>query len=440
MTPRPPVAGRGLTILMTADTVGGVWTYALGLARALGEDGGATVHLATMGAPLSPSQWDEARAVANVRIHESHFKLEWMPNPWDDLARAGDWLLDLEAQLRPDIIHLNGYAHAVCPFASPVLVVAHSCVCSWWRFVKNEAAPPEWDRYRAVVRDGLCAARAVAAPTGAIRDALHAEYGALPRPVHVIPNARAHTDGFRPAQTGKEPFIFAAGRAWDEAKNIAALVRVAPRLQWPVVVAGDAEEPTTLTPQPASLPRTLTPQPPSSPCARPLSQAKEGESELPYAASGSPSFACERGLAQGEEGGRGVRVEAANASPCSSPQFTGKLSAADVAGYMARAAIYALPARYEPFGLSALEAALSGCALVLGDIPTLREVWGDAAIFVAPDDDAALHAALARLIEDTRYREEMASRALARAQIFSPVAMATAYAAVYADLLAAQAP
>ena len=59
-----------------------------------------------------------------------------------------------------------------------------------------------------------------------------------------------------------------------------------------------------------------------------------------------------------------------------------------------RAAIYALPARYEPFGLSALEAALSGCALVLGDIPSLREVWGDAAVFVPPDDAGGLRDAL----------------------------------------------
>ena len=56
----------------------------------------------------------------------------------------------------------------------------------------------------------------------------------------------------------------------------------------------------------------------------------------------------------------------------------------------ARAAIYALPARYEPFGLTALEAALAGCALVLGDIPSLREIWGDAALFVRPADDGAL--------------------------------------------------
>ena len=34
--------------------------------------------------------------------------------------------------------------------------------------------------------------------------------------------------------------------------------------------------------------------------------------------------------------------------------------------WFARAGIYALPAVYEPFGLSILEAALSGCALVLG--------------------------------------------------------------------------
>ena len=63
--------------------------------------------------------------------------------------------------------------------------------------------------------------------------------------------------------------------------------------------------------------------------------------------------------------------------------------------WMARAAIYALPARYEPFGLTALEAGLSGCALVLGDIPSLREVWGETACFVPPDDRDAVIEVLA---------------------------------------------
>lgn len=94
-----------------------------------------------------------------------------------------------------------------------------------------------------------------------------------------------------------------------------------------------------------------------------------------------------------------------------------------LAQWYAHAAIYALPARYEPFGLSALEAGLSGCALVLGDIPSLREIWGDAALFVPPDD-AALHAVLMELIGDAAQREQLGWRA--RALQFSAQHMADA--------------
>src|SRR5262249_12322922 len=74
------------------------------------------------------------------------------------------------------------------------------------------------------------------------------------------------------------------------------------------------------------------------------------------------------------------------------------LSADVLADWMARASIYALPVRYEPFGLSILEAALAGCPLVLGAIDSMREVWGDAASYVPPGDAEALRAALAELI------------------------------------------
>ena len=57
-----------------------------------------------------------------------------------------------------------------------------------------------------------------------------------------------------------------------------------------------------------------------------------------------------------------------------------------LADWFGRASIYALPARYEPFSLSALEVAMAGCTLVLGDIPSLRETWDGAAAFVDPDD------------------------------------------------------
>src|SRR5438045_2420010 len=96
-------------ILMTADPIGGVWTFALELASALKENG-VEVFLATMGAPLSVHQQREASGLGNVQVYESRFKLEWMEDPWDDVAAAGAWLLKLEQRLQPDIIHLNGYA------------------------------------------------------------------------------------------------------------------------------------------------------------------------------------------------------------------------------------------------------------------------------------------------------------------------------------------
>src|SRR3546814_15476866 len=69
-----------------------------------------------------------------------------------DITRAGDWLMTLARELRPDLIHLNGYAHAALPWRSPVVVVAHSCVLSWWRAVHGCEAPPEWRTYRSEER------------------------------------------------------------------------------------------------------------------------------------------------------------------------------------------------------------------------------------------------------------------------------------------------
>src|SRR5688572_26637280 len=121
-----------MRVLMTTDTVGGVWTYAIELSRAL-EPHGVEVILATMGAPINENQRSQVNRLQNVRVHESTYKLEWMQDPWDDVARAGEWLLDLAQRHQPDVVHLNGYAHGTLDWPAPVLVVAHSCVMSWWR-------------------------------------------------------------------------------------------------------------------------------------------------------------------------------------------------------------------------------------------------------------------------------------------------------------------
>lgn len=109
--------------------------------------------------------------------------------------------------------------------------------------------------------------------------------------------------------------------------------------------------------------------------------------------------------------------------------WLGALSPREMSAWLSHASIYALPARYEPFGLSALEAALSGCALVLGDIPSLRELWDGVAMFAADDDELAT--AIQWLIAHPAQRQSLAARARRRARRFSVEAMVAGYLQAY---------
>jgi glycosyltransferase involved in cell wall biosynthesis len=353
------------SVLVTADTVGGVWTYAVELARALAGQG---VHatIAAIGR-TGPEQRDEARG---LDVRERPFKLEWMDDPWDDVRASGEWLVELCGEIRPDAIHLNGYAHASLPWPLPPLVAGHSSVFGWFAAVRRQVPPPAFDRYREEVRSGLRAAGLVVAPTSAMLAELRRFYGPL-GDARVIPNAR-DPKLFVPAPC-KERIVLAAGRLWDEAKNLRVLDAAAEHCEWPVFVAGDA---------------------------------------------------------QGPQGGE---VRPAQA------KLLGRLSRERLAHWMGRAAIYALPALYEPFGLSVLEAALSGCALVLGAIDSLREVWAGAAAFVDPRDPDAVAAALRRLAADPGARDRLGLLARERAVGLRPERMARQYLRAYAELSARRA-
>jgi len=109
----------------------------------------------------------------------------------------------------------------------------------------------------------------------------------------------------------------------------------------------------------------------------------------------------------------------------------GQLSERDLAAWLGRASIFALPARYEPFGLLPLEAALAGCALVLGDIPSLREIWGDAADYVDPGDAAVLRRTIEDLIAHPERRAMRGGAARERGLALTPERMATEYMRVY---------
>jgi glycosyltransferase involved in cell wall biosynthesis len=297
------------------------------------------------------------------------------------VARAGDWLLTLERQLAPDVVHLNQFAFGALAFAAPTLLVAHSCVVSWWQAVHGADPPePQWRRYRELLRRGLAGATRVAAPTRAMLVSLVRNHGHDGTGL-VLPNGR-DPQCYPPGR--KAALIVSAGRLWDEAKNLQALEHVAGELPWPVEVAGATRLPGTV----ASA---------GQPVGQPRADARRRSASL---------------------------------------HLLGELPPGRLADRLAIASIYVHPARYEPFGLAPLEAALAGCALVLGDLPSLRETWGEAAVYAPPDDHRALREALLGLIGNASRRGDMARRARAVALRYTGEAMAGGYMAAYRLLCA----
>jgi glycosyltransferase involved in cell wall biosynthesis len=219
---------------MTTDTVGGVWTYALTLCKSL-QPFHVQVHLVTAGAPLQPAQKKEAEDLENVMVYETNFKLEWMEAPWDSIDAGATWLLQLERDLKPHLIHLNGYVYGALPWKAPVVVVAHSDVFSWWWAVKGEAPPVAWQAYYQRVCKGLQKADYLVAPSQSMLAAVQELY-AVTTPASVIYNGRS-SETFRPGK--KKRYTFSMGRLWDEAKNLQLLAEAAPLFQNPMLIAGD---------------------------------------------------------------------------------------------------------------------------------------------------------------------------------------------------------
>ena len=363
----PLVAPR--RILMTTDTIGGVWTYTMELCEVLAEHD-VQVLLASMGRALQPDQRAQVRRLLNVEIAESEFRLEWMDSPWKDVNDAGEWLLELERRFSPDVVHLNGYAHGALSFRAAKLIVAHSCVLSWWRSVKGGPIPHRCSEYARRARAGLQGASMIVAPTAAMLRALEKQYAPF-LSGEIIYNGR-NPEKFKVGT--KEERILGVGRLWDEAKNISSLAEVAPQLAWPVFVAGECNGPDS----------------------------------------------------------RSLNIR--------NLQGLGRLTESELIEQYGRAAIFVSPARYEPFGLSVLEAALAGCALVLGDIPSLRELWSGAAEFVSPLDRTALRDRIRHLIKHPARRQALARKARERALEMNSQRMGEAYLSAYADLMLTSVP
>jgi len=111
----------------------------------------------------------------------------------------------------------------------------------------------------------------------------------------------------------------------------------------------------------------------------------------------------------------------------------GALPQSSLMTLLARSSIYIATSIYEPFGIAPLEAALCGCAVVANDIPSLREVWGDHALYF--NGPRSLSMLLHQLNRDDQLLAQSRQRSFAQANEMTVQRMVDSYEALYRALL-----
>jgi glycogen synthase len=359
-------------VLVTTDTLSGVWTYTQELVTGL-VNRGVQVTLVSFGDIPLPHQTTWMDNLEGLDFRPTAFRLAWMEEGEQDFIESSRYLAALTKELRPDLLHLNQLCYGTLPVKTPRVVVAHGDLISWWKAVHgHEPKPSRWLRwYRDVVTQGVSYATTLVAPSVWMLETIGMSY-TRPRRDAVIYNGR-NPIFFNP-YVSKTDSVLAVGRLLDAGKQVSLLTQHAHPL--PVCIVNSDE---------------------------------------PVAATGLPI--CTDVKVQGHEASVSVK---------------GAQTEAQLRMLYSRAAIFVATARYEPVGLSALEAALSRCAIVANDIPSFREVWGDAAIYFRANDAESLADVIRRLHERRDLCHGYAARAFQRArECFTAKRMIDEYLRLY---------
>lgn len=352
-------------ILMTTDTIGGVWTYTMGLCRAL-KKYPLKIHLIGLGKLPTQNQENELKNLENVKFYPTDYKLEWMENAHHDIEKTRLKIIEIANDTSPHLFHFNNFICDIGYESTPKITVFHSCVQTWWKAVKSESAPVGWNLYKNHVEKALNQSNVVVFPAGAMREDARELYG-INSSTAVISNARTH---YPITRLRKKNMIFCSGRVWDEAKNMSAIFKIASNLPWPVYVAGDE---------------------------KPKHESQKSDFE--------------------------------------NVRFLGKLTPHEMEQWHYSSKIYINPALYEPFGLAVLEAAHAGCALLLSDIKSLKELWQNEALFFDPNNEEDILNKVLTLIKNKELRNELREKSQNHARRFNSSKMGKCYYQLYRHLM-----
>jgi glycogen synthase len=343
-------------VLVTTDTISGVWSYTRELVSGL-VSRGLRVTLVSFGEVPLPEQTSWMEGLHGLDYRPTAFRLEWMHEGEQDYSDSAAYLTSIVEEIQPDILHLNQFCYGDLPVDVPRVVVAHGDLITWWMAVHgHEPKSARWlSRYRDVVGRGLSGATALVGASSCMLEALRHSYVTAEHE-KVIYNGR-NPIFFNP-YVNKEDSVLSVGRMLDAGKQVHLLTQH----------------------------------------EHPLSVCIVG-SDYPVNAPRIP-----------------IRADVKVATDRLCVSLKGPQTEAQLRNLYSRAAVYAATARYEPFGMETLEAALSRCAIVANDIPSFREIWGDDAVYFRTNDAASLAAAIRDLSEDREKCRAYANRAYHRAR------------------------
>ncbi len=341
-------------VLITSDTLNGNWTYTRELVSGLITRGFRVTLVSFGGIPL-PEQTAWMDRLYGLTYHPTAFRLDWMEEGQHDFADASDYLCSLIADAKPEIFHSNHLCYGALACDIPRIVVAHGDLITWWKAVQGrEPRPSAWLRwYEQTISEGIASSSALVAPSEWLLNSMRACYGSARRE-QVIHHGR-NPIFFNP-YTSKEDSMLAVGRLIDPAKQVSLLTQHPQAL--PVCIVGDEEPPANLT----------------------------------------------------------VRADVKFQDGVGDIALRGPQSEAQMRMLYSKASIFAGTARYEISGMNILEAALSRCALVLNDVPALRELWGNAALYFQTNDAQSLADTVRLFADDPQLRRNFANRAFQRAR------------------------
>ena len=364
-------------VLVTADTLSGVWTYTRELVTGL-VSRGVRVTLVSLGDIPLPDQTSWMDNLHGLEYRPTAFRLDWMHEAQQDFSDSSAYLATLTAELKPDLLHLNHMCYGSLPVKVPRIVVAHGDLISWWKAVHGHS-PKEsrWlNWYREVVTRGLAKATAVVSPSRWMQESIRTCY-TRPKLETVIYNGR-NPIFFNP-YVSKDDSVLAVGRLCDAGKQVSLLTQHLHPL--PVCIVGTEAPPLKIP----------------------------------------------------------IRADVKLNTAVASLALRGPQTEAQLRNLYSRATVFAATSRYEPFGISAVEAALSRCVIVANDIPSFREIWDDAALYFHSNDASSLARTIRELSEKPDLCRNYATRAYQRArERFTAKRMIDEYLQLYSGLIGTQ--